>query len=512
MHTGVGAMTLGELLDQTELGLTLLTAHETGPARPVRGAHCTELDGPTRWVPRDWILLTNGLRVRGRAEDQRRLVAELHDGERAALGWAVGAVLHRVPRAVLAEAEEREFPVFLVPFETAFREIISVAGTSRLNSDLMAMRRRAAMEDYLMDALRLGEPERNILQRLASMLEADVALFDSSGDVIGVVGSSRLPELQTAARESAVDREDDGLTVVPVDRGPGRTPQVLVVASRHQADEQRMLRPVARRAGQMLGLIATSELRRDEADRARGAELLRRALADVDEATARVLDGEARTLGIDWSSPVQVIAGERRADRDAASPEASAIAHALGVTGLPHLVAHDERPVALVQGDGPALAAALNRDGVAASGRVGVGRSITSLREVGASLDDALVALLQTRSDGRGDLPVVWFEDLDPVAWLVATSKDAGDRCRLRGFLDPLRRQQHLIETLRTWLETDCNMAETAALLHLHRNSLRHRLDRIELLLGASLRSPRTLANLQVALIADALGEGRRAA
>jgi purine catabolism regulator len=494
-------LTVGDLLDQRELGLTLLTAHETGPARPVRGAHGIEVENPTRWVPEDWVMLTNGLRVRGRAQEQRRLVAELVEGGQAALGWAVGLVLQRVPQAILEEAEARDFPVLLVPIETAFHEIISFVGSSRLNEDVLYMRRLLAMEDYLMDALRLAEPHRNVLIRLASLLDVNVALFDGRGEPVEVVGSAPVAELREAMTRAEEGEAHDGIAVVPIDRGPRKADQVLVVAARPNAFEHRLLRPVARRAGQMLGLLSSSQLSRDDADRARGAALLGEALASVHETEVRALDGEARTLGIDWSLAAHIVVWEPDATPGAAA-RTLPVADTLSEAGLPHLLTQDEPAVALVQGELEALTETLTAAG--GSGRAGIGRPVTSLRHARRSFDDARIALLQTADDGGRDRPVVRFDELDPVAWLVANC-DEPDRRRLRAFLDPLRGQAQLIDTLRVWLETSCNSTHASARLHLHRNSLRYRLARIEELLGAPLQAPRTLANVQTALMAENL-------
>src|SRR5918998_5539768 len=107
-------LTLGDLLRQPDLNLTLLTEDRAALTRPVLGAHSIEIAFPSRWVPRDWIMLTTGLRLRGRRDEQRQLIAELHEHGQAALGWGIGLVVQRVPRAVLSEANARSFPVFAV--------------------------------------------------------------------------------------------------------------------------------------------------------------------------------------------------------------------------------------------------------------------------------------------------------------------------------------------------------------------------------------------------------------
>lgn len=56
-----------------------------------------------------------------------------------------------------------------------------------------------------------------------------------------------------------------------------------------------------------------------------------------------------------------------------------------------------------------------------------------------------------------------------------------------------------LEDTLRCFLELRLDVTRTAEALHLHPNSLRYRLTRIEERLGRSLRDPATIAMLHVA-------------
>ncbi|MBO0791890.1 MAG: helix-turn-helix domain-containing protein, partial [Ktedonobacteraceae bacterium] len=57
-----------------------------------------------------------------------------------------------------------------------------------------------------------------------------------------------------------------------------------------------------------------------------------------------------------------------------------------------------------------------------------------------------------------------------------------------------------LIETLESYFRCNGNLSETARAMHLHRNSLLYRLERIEVLLGRSLEDAELRLNLQIAL------------
>jgi sugar diacid utilization regulator len=512
-------LTLGNLLDERELGLTLVTSDASARERPVRGAHAIEVAAPSRWIPADWVMLTNGLRVRGRGDDQRRLIAELDEGGQTALGWAVGLVLQRVPQAIVDEAEQRGFPVFLVPIETAFHQIISFLHDARTSDDMVLMRRIMSMEDYLMDALQQRRPEQAIVSRLASLLDVDALLATSGGEVVAASGA--LPAEDDL--RAAIGAADEGVhvalggrptAVVPV---PGELAgdHVLVVSGRRAETGDPLGRPVARRAAQLLGLVAQGRAHREEHARARGAELLRRALRGVAPAQAAGLDAEAAGLGVDFGAPAHVVAFSVPPGVASETAALALVRELVEGEGLHCLLcAVGEQPVALVQEEPARLAEALA--GAAARGGrplpiAGVGRQIGSLLDGRRSLRDARLALAQARATGAPPGTVVRFDQLDPVSQLLATAAgaDGGDGLhQLAGLLDPLRDQPHLLATLRTWIDCGQNASETAAHLHLHRNSLRYRLARIEELLGVVLETPRGLANVQLALLADELEAG----
>ena len=152
------------------------------PALAVEGAHSIDLPDPVPWLQERWIMLTTGVQLRGNAAAQRRLVAELADGGIAALGLGLGIALERVPKALLDEAAARDFPLFTVPLETPFREIVSFVNRSAVSSDLHALRRLSSMQRYLLDAVHQTVPEQALVERLASLLGgAEVAYLAPDG-------------------------------------------------------------------------------------------------------------------------------------------------------------------------------------------------------------------------------------------------------------------------------------------------------------------------------------------
>lgn len=509
VHYPAMSLTLGELLDQPHLGLELLTARGSARERTVRGAHAIEVDTPTRWIPHEWLMLTNGLRLRGRADEQRRLVAELAEGGQAGLGWAVGLVLQRVPRAVLDEAERRDFPVVLVPIQTAFHEIISLVHHGRADDDMYVMRRLMAIEDYLMEALSMRHPEQAILDRLAQTLNLGLAITDAGGTPTQQTGlelprtvSAAVVARDAIAIEAAIDRE---VCVLPIPH-EGKHPQLLIAASRAGSVgggvTDPLARAVLRRAVHLLGLVSGSYRRNALVAKAQGTEILRRSLRPSGVQQARSLDAEAGTLQVPPAEGVELVLWDVAAEEGPAERRIDLIRDLLIRHSVPHLAAELDGTFATLQPAGRVPPEADLPDWAL---RVGVGRRITSLAAAARSRDDARLALAHARPTAGEGGRVVRFSDLDNVGTLIGQVRDPDDLGRAASLLDPLREHEHLLTTLRCWFASDANNGATALELHLHRNTLRYRLNRIEELLGLTLASPRAISNVQLALVADEL-------
>ena len=95
------------------------------------------------------------------------------------------------------------------------------------------------------------------------------------------------------------------------------------------------------------------------------------------------------------------------------------------------------------------------------------------------------------------------FDD-EPIAVLLVSAPDASlsvARRILGRVLDlPDGDRILLIDTMRIWLAEAGSTSTAASRLHVHRNTVRYRLRRIEELTGRSLTKPRDLADLHVAL------------
>jgi sugar diacid utilization regulator/putative methionine-R-sulfoxide reductase with GAF domain len=144
----------------------------------------------------------------------------------------------------------------------------------------------------------------------------------------------------------------------------------------------------------------------------------------------------------------------------------------------------------------------------------GVGRVCLSLKDYAESYGEANLALALARSryeSGR----VLTPEDLGFYGLLARVTHTEALQSMVDGALGPLvgadaRSGSEYVKTLEAYLGHDRHLQRTATFLHLHVNTLRYRINRIQDLLGIDLHDVDTRFLLELAVrVNEALGTGR---
>ena len=496
------SLTLAEVVSEEEFGLVLRSGSPAALTRPVAGAETVEADRPEELTARDYIMLTTGVRLRGHPELQRQLVVESEARGVAAIGFGVGLVFRSTPRALLEEARARDFPVFEVPFEVPFRDIIAFINRSYLSDDFSSLKRTVALQNTLLVAVNESHPEEALVGRLATIVGGAV-LFRPGGAV--VAGSGTVPVgavwEEIAGRGGHPDVfEAEGLEVaaspILVD---GEVRFWLALAGRPGEDHSVLVGPVVEVAERLLRLIDLARDVRVAEDRVRRGELLNDLL---DQKRAREVSSERLELFGLAKGPWRVALLSVGPAQDEAL---RVVANSAAATGTPHLLGLHHGYVALVvEGDCEVLETWTAN--LAATGlpvRAAVGRAVEVPSRMVDSRSDARLALDFLDRTGAAAGRLLRFEDFELIDVLLSAADPSELRARVDLILDPLRDHPQLLDTLAAYLAADQNVNSAAEALHVHPNSLRYRLGRVEELLGRSLRSPATMADLYVALRAE---------
>jgi PucR family transcriptional regulator, purine catabolism regulatory protein len=498
---------LADLLAEESFALELLSGGPEAATREVRGAHAVEVDAPARWLGPDWIMLTTGVRLRGNAEAQRELVPQLEAGGACALGFGTGLGFKRVPPALVEVARAHGFPLFAVPYETPFREIIHFVDSSLTSGEEQVFRRLTALQRYLVDALRTPQPERAMVDRLAQFLDASVLLLSADGEPEIVAGKPPVAELLRAVcgqPAGLLELEVAGWHAVamPIVARADQPTRSLVLASPRRGFIDKLAKPAAEATAPLLAAMAQlSDVVRDQ-EQAVKAALLEEALEPAEARDLLPLAARAAAFGLDFSLPARLVVVRSPLDLSGVRRELVA---ELDHAHIPHLAHRRAGSLAvLVQGPDEAVEAALAAACEALPDvAIGIGRPVAAIADAHHSLRDAELAVDPAQRITR-------FEDFDLATFMV--SEIAPDRLdpKVDEILSVLRANPALHEALSAYFAHDLDIAATAASLHMHRNSLRYRLARAEQVLGRSLKQPATIAAVHIALVAEAGAQGRR--
>lgn len=442
---------LKDLVARVDLGLTVLCGAD-GLDRPIRWAHVSELEDPTPYLVGQELLLTAGVRF---PSDVPAYVAGLVSSGVSAIGFGVEPEFPTVPPSLVEACAAQGMPLLEVPPSTPFLAVSQALGALLAEIAVREQRMLADSQRALTRAATRVRPVESVLTTLAVVLNCQADLVDPAAapddvaTLVQRVASGRGP------RSASTQLGEEHVTLDPVESA------VLVV--RRSVPLSPAERAVVAVALALLGL-----LRRDlESERGQIARLAASALLRSQ------VTGVGNVLG---PGPHRVVAGESRADYDV-------LAQRYGP-----LVSKDDGEgfLALVPGS------------VEVSGPVGVSSPVAD--SAGASLSvsaieqaaaEAEALLARAKATGSPAFPASSLSALvDPVA------ARAFARRELAGLLG----RPELIETLRAWLGQHGSWDRAAAMLGVHRNSVRHRISHVERLLGRDLGSADARASLWLAL------------
>ncbi|MEV5967236.1 helix-turn-helix domain-containing protein [Kribbella sp. NPDC051952] len=493
-------MLLSELLD--DLGLRVLFAAPHAPAQPIGRLVTTDLLEPGRYLSGGELVLSGLVWHRGPG-DSERFVTELSGRNVHAL-LAARERLGEVPDDLVEACRAHGLTLVEVPAEVAFTDITEHiaehdAESSHSRTSASRVRQREMLSaiaagrslDELADrvSVAFGHVCRVLTPSGRHVVPGPVELDDAIVDAVtaGFLTADRLP--------APIETASATYSVFPVGSTLGqRLTTWLVVVD---GDLRTWAREEVDAVGELCAIASLDRSRRDESQRA-----LRPIAA---EAVAMVEAGAPES---------DVLAGIRQTGLATDGPMVAVIVEISGSgppEGAPALLEDlalaVSRPVVARSADGLAIAffpyssdlpdlvrTACSRfePGLLPGTTLSVG--ISRPAEVSA-LADALQQARFAHGVARvGGTPVCVVSAEDVTSHVLLLAAVPADVRRtyatsvLAAVLDHDRRTRgDLVSTLSTFLDTACSWARTAEQLHLHVNSVRYRIERIEELTGRDL-------------------------
>lgn len=507
-------MRLRTLLEMPDLQLRLLVGPDDA-ARTVRWVYTTDLRDPRRYLSGGELVLT-GLAWWHGPEDSEAFVAALAEAGVTALGVGYAGIdSAAVPDDLVAACRRHRLPLIEVPVDVSFATITErvlapdpEAGTLlRLHRTLHAASADAAGVTGICDVV-------------AGKLDTGCWVLSPTGRVVAGTGEPPPEEerrrlaRRALVTEHTVDtlRSPRSYAVLPTTRrSPYRAAGWFLVVASDPAGWPDDVRDLAVEAASLVGL---QQARRGEAGRLRAelAEGLVR-LALTDDPNPTELASRLQVVGLNAEEPLVVLSAS-------AAGTAPQLLHGV----LTELLEPISKRVAVASLGGEAIGLAgtdLGRvvDAVAAlqstatllepglSGvrlAIGVSAGTTSGPVLRGAIEEARHArrLAEHRA---GTCRVVSSDELSSHTVLLAAVPEELRRSYRSRLLGPIqeydaRHHSDLVRTLTVFLEHSGSWNRCAARLHLHVNTLRYRIARIEQLTGRDLSSFGDQVDLYLAL------------
>ncbi|MFW0792509.1 PucR family transcriptional regulator ligand-binding domain-containing protein [Gordonia sp. CPCC 205515] len=518
-HTSTSIPTLREVIDRflAPADPRVLTAHDR-LTTTVNWVHSSEIFEIGPLLAGGELLLTTGLGLAGLdAGTRRHYVRDLAERGVAGVAMEIGRTFDAVPDEMVREGSARRLPIIELRRVVPFIEVCRDANTAIVSEEIGELRAQRDLDDALHVALGSTGGVAGMLAHLSEAVDAPVVLVGSGGALLAAHGVD-----DDRAAWTVVDHATADVPVIVRGRHVGR-----VVAGSGGTRAPAKTAALLRMGAGPLGAVLTRSENRGSASGARlvedlvGGRPLRRADLISRFAAAGVPVSNATTLvAVAAASP----------DTRMATAAMDRVAAALGA-GVVHAVVDASVFAVMTVGPGTAGAAtdpaARVAAGFASAGEVtvvvgdaypvadtgpGTATAAALADALGAAGDHLTIALDLVRDPMTGGRV---FTGRQLRAESAVRALPEPERAGLARLITPLvthdlTQSTQLVHTLEVHLRHGCSATRSAQVLHLGRQSLYQRLDRIRALLGFDPSTPETYTSILLAISAfrasDAVG------
>lgn len=482
----ITGLSVREALELPALAGARVLTGEHGLDRRIRSVNMMEVPDIEHWLREDELLVTTAYPLRESRHGLRELVRMLTEHGLAGLAVKPGRYLVEIPPAALAMADQLAFPVIELPSSASFNDIIADVLGTILNRQAIQLERARNLHDRLSAVVLAGGGLQEVIEALSRLTQTDAAITDARGATLAASGEraegDRLGWTRaTRPIQSAGIRHG---TVTVWARG-ARIPRDTLVAMDHAATIAALTmthaQAVAGREQRTRVRLLEELMSGRPLDREETLALGRSFGWDLDRLRTAVLvelETDAGTEPAVADHPLEEIL--LRVVRDT-TPRGT-IAWALR-SGLAALVTHGAESAARHLRD--AIRARLPELRVA----VGVGEPREDPLELHHSYREAIETIALGRTLHGPDFALS-HRELGIYRLLAELPTDRLERLCAETLGPLLHADQPsgatLIHTLEVHLAHGRNRAATARALFVHYNTLRHRLEQIDRLLGTT--------------------------
>jgi purine catabolism regulator len=538
-------LTIRDALELPVFSPARLVAGRAGIDNSIRWVHIIDIpDTSYEWRRHGVLLLTAGFGLRDAPERQAALISKLVEQGFAGMVLCVGYYFDQTPDVIREDADRLGFPVIETPPDLLFIEITEAVLERIVNEQYTVLQQSNRIYEQLTDLVLQGANLSDLAETLAGLLQRSITIEDPSFFILATasygpvdearersVGHGRTtPELsghlfkvgiysQLLGKMAPVrvpPMPDWGMTmerfVAPIIVDREIHGYIWIIAGDHPLTELDEL--AISHGATVAALILFKDQAVRQAEEALRGDFFDALLRGESEGVAFV--EQANRLNYDRKRPHQILLIHSSLAVDASSYQLQDLVNNwLRENKLNALLNWRDGNLAVVleseeekigQRIGQSIAIALTRPGQTFLVGVGSPSSLNAneaggLRRSFEEAREALsIGLTLEKTDG-----VICFAELGLLHWLyhLPVEKRAGNIYleRIYSLADyDERRGSKLVQTLEVYLDRGGSLVEAAEALFVHRNTLLHRLERIEKLCEITLRDPLQRLNLHTAV------------
>ena len=491
--------TVRHLLDEPALAVHLVVGGDLD--RPIRWVHVAELSDPSPYLVGEELLLTTGMWSH-QGTSALAFVRRLVPRRVAGIGYGLLDAEDEVPAALVRACRSEGVPLIAVRVETPFLAVsqwfvdrLTEERESRLRGTLDLTAELLAAADIPSTATALA----SVARLLGRSIGREVWILDGEGRRLA--WAQVPPDEETAQSLSAATGDDASPAAREIEvlhqgtwsvrslaSGRRRTAVLAVQTQGEDLDARARIDA----AVPIVGLILARERAVREAGRRLSGEVVSLVLSKQDELAAVRL----ATYDLEWDQSMVVLVcrvrdgqreGEEALSRAERWRDEAGLNGVLALRGAEVFAILEGRAVETARGPEMLARALASRSRATATGVSVAAEGVPALRRAIVQAQQSC-ALAQRHGGGA-----VFSDDSRGTHAYLMALQDRDDveefRSALLGVLERYdsAHDAALVESLRKFLASGARWQQTAAELHIHVNTLRHRLARVEQLTGRRL-------------------------
>jgi PucR family transcriptional regulator, purine catabolism regulatory protein len=184
------SLTLREILELEPLrrGGAQVLAGAAELDRSVRWVHISELPDIAYLLRGGELLLTTGMGIAGRADVQRRYIAELAGAGAAGVVIELGRNFGAIPEPMVRSAQEHGLPLIALQREIPYVEVTEAVHRAIINRQYELLSQAETVSRELTGLILGGAAVAQIVARLAEIFDSHVVLEDAAHQVVEIAG------------------------------------------------------------------------------------------------------------------------------------------------------------------------------------------------------------------------------------------------------------------------------------------------------------------------------------